>query len=168
MKSTVYLSPVTANSVTGFDSLKWSGESRMFCGFFASGVPKLWAGRAGSRKARRCSTGLSTRSVPPTPFDSGRRFVQRTGARTMANLTPTEAAQSLGRHAASILNPFIGIHAEETIEHCTHAVSDLGYIISSLDSSGCDFDKGNLFRIFEAITSALRYEITQPKGENHV
>lgn len=77
----------------------------------------------------------------------------------MTNLTPTETALSLGRHAASLLNPFIGIHAEETISHCTHAVSDLGYIISSVDGTGCDFDKGNLFRLFETITSALRYEI---------
>jgi hypothetical protein len=81
----------------------------------------------------------------------------------MTTLSPSEAARSLGRHAASILNPFIGIHAEETLDHCTHAVSDLGYIISSLGGTGCDFDKGNLFRLFETITSALRYEITAMK-----
>ena len=77
----------------------------------------------------------------------------------MTDLTPTETAESLGRHAASTLNGFIGIHAEETIDHCTRAVSDLGYIISSVDGTGCDFDKDNLFRFFETITFALRYEI---------
>ena len=77
----------------------------------------------------------------------------------MTDLTPTETAESLGRHAASRLNGFIGIHAEETLDHCTRAVSDLGYIISSVDGTGCDFDKDNLFRFFETITFALRYEI---------
>lgn len=81
----------------------------------------------------------------------------------MTNTSPSEVANSLGRHAASILNPFIGIHAEETLDHCTHAVADLGYIISSLDGSGCDFDKGNLFRLFQAITSAMYYEIASMK-----
>lgn len=84
VQSTSYRSPVTANSVAGIAVPMWSGESRMLCGFFASGVSKLWAGRAGSRKARRCSTGTATRSVPPTPIAVGRRFVQRTGACTMS------------------------------------------------------------------------------------
>ena len=74
-----YSAPVTETKVPGFDSPTGAALSRVTSGFFASGVA-LWAGRTGSRKARRCSTGLSTRSVPLTPFDSGRRFVQRTGA----------------------------------------------------------------------------------------
>jgi hypothetical protein len=76
------------------------------------------------------------------------------------DLTLGERVETIDRFTASRLNPFIGIHAEETVEHCTHAISDLGYIVSSLDHTGVQFDMSNLFRLFEAITIALRYEIT--------
>lgn len=72
---------------------------------------------------------------------------------------------TIDRNTAQNLNPMIGIHAEETLESCTRAVSDLGYILSAADSSGCEFDSGNLFRLFEVITRAMRYEIETMKGE---
>jgi len=84
-------SPASKKNEAGFDSLTGAAMSRTVSRNAAFSLPVCaqWAGRAGSRKARRCSTGLSTRSVPPTPFDSGRRFVNRTGAHTMSKITPT-------------------------------------------------------------------------------
>lgn len=78
---------------------------------------------------------------------------------------PTQGASApmFDRNTASNLNPFIGIHAEETLESCTLAVSDLGYLLSVARSSGCGFDTSNLFRLFEAITIAMRYEIESMK-----
>lgn len=64
--------PAAAQSAAGFSSLMWSGESRIefvSAAFFVRGRV-LMGGRAGSRKARRCSTGLLTRSVAH-PFSSG-------------------------------------------------------------------------------------------------
>lgn len=65
----------------------------------------------------------------------------------------------LDRNTASRFNPFIGIHAGETMERCECAVSDLGYIISGAGQIGLDADISNIFRLFEAITIALRFEV---------
>lgn len=73
---------------------------------------------------------------------------------------------TIDRNTAQYLNPFIGIHSMETIDNCNRAVSDLGYMVSSIAETGCDFDKSNLFRFFEAITIALRYEIQTMQTES--
>lgn len=100
-----YFSSVTAKSVAGIAVPMWSGESRMICGFFVSGVP-LWAGRTGSRKARRCSTGTATRSVPPTLIAVGERFVDRTGAHIMAKSKRASAhINQTSRFAFQKINP---------------------------------------------------------------
>lgn len=75
------------------------------------------------------------------------------------------SAPALDRNTASNLNAMIGIHAEETLASCELAIRDLGYILSVANSSGCSFDTGNLFRLFEVITRAMRYEIETMKGE---
>lgn len=62
-----------ANSAVGFDSPGGAANSRHAIAtrlFSCLDVPQ-WAVRAGSRKARRCSTGLSTRSVPPARLTAG-------------------------------------------------------------------------------------------------
>ena len=77
----------------------------------------------------------------------------------MSQTTQGAAAPLFDRFTASKLNPFIGANQQETLESCTLAVSDLGYIVSAADTTGCSFDTSNLFRMFEVITRALRYEI---------
>lgn len=79
--------------------------------------------------------------------------------------TAPVASATIDRNTAQNLNAMIGIHAEETLESCELAMRDLGYILSVANSSGCSFDSGNLFRLFEVITRAMRYEIETMKGE---
>ena len=82
-----------------------------------------------------------------------------------------EAALSLDRNTASILNPFIGIDAEETLNHCERVVSDLGYVVSVSEHAGLQTNWPDLFRVFEAITIAMRYEanhLKQKKEASHV
>lgn len=81
------------------------------------------------------------------------------------NHTAPVASATIDRNTAQNLNPMIGIHAEETLESCDRAVSDLGYILSAADLSGCEFDNSNLFRLFQVITRAMRFEIETMKGE---
>ena len=79
-----YAQPVTGVPVIGFGSPEsLGGQPPPFSGmrsFFVRGLALLlWAGRAGSRKARRfLETGLPTRSVPPTLLEGGRWFANRT------------------------------------------------------------------------------------------
>ena len=73
------------------------------------------------------------------------------------------SAPALDRNTAQNLNPMIGIHAEETLDWCTRAVSDLGYMVSCANAAGLEFDSGNLFRLFEVITRAMRFEIETMK-----
>lgn len=56
----------------GFDSPKERqlAASISNAAFLSRAVRPVWAACAGSRKARRGSSGLSTRTVPPSPFDS--------------------------------------------------------------------------------------------------
>lgn len=77
------------------------------------------------------------------------------------------ASATIDRNTAKNLNPMIGIHAEETLASCERAVSDLGYIISAADLGGCKFDSSNLFRLFEVITRAMRFEIETMKEKKH-
>lgn len=86
-----YSSPASEKNEVGFCSLGWSGDEPQALRLAAFLLPEcahsLWADWAGSRKARWCSTGLQTRSVPPTRFAAGRRFVKRTGAHIMTALS---------------------------------------------------------------------------------
>lgn len=75
----------------------------------------------------------------------------------------THPTPLLDRSTASNFNPFIGIHAEETIHRCERAISDLGYVISGADELHMELDTRNMFRMFEAAAIALRYEIQSLK-----
>lgn len=79
----------TAKSVVGIGVLSWSGDKpQAFCSaafLLSQCAQSLWADWAGSRKARRCSTGMPTCSVPPTQIGVLGRFVKRTGAHIMTN-----------------------------------------------------------------------------------
>ena len=81
-----------------------------------------------------------------------------------------ESALALDRNTASILNPFIGINAEETLLNCERVISDLGYVVSVSEKSGLQTSWPDLFRVFETITIAMRYEASaqaQLKEKNH-
>lgn len=82
-----------------------------------------------------------------------------------------ETAFALDRDTASTINPFIGVNTEDTLNHCERAISDLGYVISVANETGIEVDLKNLFRIFETITFAMRYEAhaqSQLKETSHV
>lgn len=101
-----YASPAAQHGAAGIGVPSGAAKSRdavMQCGFSVCARPH-WAGRAGSRKARRCSTGTPTRSVPPTPIGVGRRFVQRTGAHAMSAIP----------HATQL--PFAAIFTPDEVE----------------------------------------------------
>lgn len=153
----------------GFDSLDNGGESRKAFSYaaFLRLVRPSMGGLGGEPQGSPVAvTGLSTRSVCPPRLTAWCAVQQPERRYTMAQSTQGASAPMLGRNTASNLNPFIGIHAEETLQACTLAVSDLGYILSVANSSGCTFDTGNLFRLFEVITRALRFEIeTMNQGE---
>lgn len=85
---------------------------------------------------------------------------------TIDSTSPSNADASetiLDRNTASNYNPFIGIHAAETMERCERAISDLGYVISGAGQMRLNLDTSNMFRLFEATTIALRYEIKAAK-----
>lgn len=145
-------SPVTEKDVTGFGSPSGAAMSRdaVAMRLFYRPCAPLWAGRTGSRKARRCSTGLPTRSVPPTPFGSGRRFVQRTGAHTMTNEV------TIDRATASKINPLIStISSEDTLSSMASVIYELGYLVVGER----DLATGSLFHLFGAIAGALGWEV---------
>lgn len=80
-------------------------------------------------------------------------------------------AFEVDRNTASYLNPFIGIDAAETLHNCERVISDLGYVVSVGEKAGLQTSWPDLFRVFETITIAMRYEAhaqTQPKETNHV
>lgn len=70
-----------------------------------------------------------------------------------------ETAFALDRNTASYLNPFIGITIEETLHNCERVISDLGYVVSVSEQSGLQTSWPDLFRVFETITIAIRYEV---------
>jgi len=78
-----------------------------------------------------------------------------------------KTAFALDRNSASYLNPFIGINAEETLHNCERVISDLGYVVSVSEKSGLQTSWPDLFRVFETITIAMRYEanfLAQERG----
>lgn len=80
-------------------------------------------------------------------------------------------ALKIERNTASYLNPFIGINAEETLNNCERVISDLGYVVSVSEKSGLQMNWPDLFRVFETIVIAMRYESNaqkQKQGEVHV
>lgn len=83
-----YLGPVTANSVTGFDSLSEAAKSRKCNVWRLFSCPCVPYGRTG-RESRKALP-VPHRSVNPFgsahPIDSGERFVTRTEAHTMTNI----------------------------------------------------------------------------------
>lgn len=85
---------VAETTATGFDSLSGAAMSRtvfamrLFCRL---GVPSYGRPGRGSRKARRCSTGLSTPFGAAHPFDSGMAVQNRNWSNTMQN-TPASPA----------------------------------------------------------------------------
>lgn len=84
--------------------------------------------------------------------------------------TSRESALALDRSIAEHINPLIGHNAQESLERCSGFTSDIGYILSAAGSTGVDMDIDQLFRVFETITFALRYEahqLDQLKGVSH-
>lgn len=77
----------------------------------------------------------------------------------------TESAFALDRNTASYLNPFIGINTEETLLNCERVISDLGYVVSVSEKSGLQTSWPDLFRVFETITVAMRYEVAVQKKQ---
>lgn len=104
-----YSFAVTAKSVIGFDSLCWSGEEPQASSRAAFLLPmfarSLWVDWAGSRKARRCSTGLSTRSVLPTLLTEGRQFIKRTGANIMSSKSKVASTRRKSKSVSPIATP---------------------------------------------------------------
>lgn len=85
--------------------------------------------------------------------------------------TTAQGALALDRNIASILNPFIGINTEETLNNCERVVSDLGYVVSVSERAGLQTSWPDLFRVFETVTIAMRYEahqLSQQKEASHV
>lgn len=74
-----------------------------------------------------------------------------------------ETAFALDRDTASYLNPFIGSNTAETLNNCERVISDLGYVVSVSEKAGLQTSWPDLFRVFEAITVAMRYEVKQQK-----
>lgn len=78
----------------------------------------------------------------------------------------TNTAFALDRNTASYLNPFIGINTEETLNNCERVISDLGYVMTVSEKSGLQTSWPALFRVFETITVAMRYEAHQQQKES--
>lgn len=76
-----------------------------------------------------------------------------------------ESAFALDRNTASYLNPFIGFNTEETLLNCERVISDLGYVVSVSEKAGLQTSWPDLFRIFETITVAMRYEVAAQKQQ---
>ena len=68
---------------------------RLFCRL---GVSSYGRPGGGSRKARRCSTGLSTSVSVAHPFDSGSAVQNRNWSNTMENTTKAASARNLSLH----------------------------------------------------------------------
>lgn len=75
------------------------------------------------------------------------------------------SATSINRDTANSLNPFVGIGLADTLDRCIGVVSELGYLLSIEAAEDVQCRQGNLFRIFEAITVAMRYEADQLAAE---
>lgn len=68
-------------------------------------------------------------------------------------------SQPIGRDAASILNPFIGVEAAETMYRVERAVRELVYAISAAQEAGLELDARNMIPLFDAACFALRFEV---------
>lgn len=167
----VYRSPVTVNSVTGIGVLNVEAARSRWCqpcGFFHALVLPQWAGRAGSRKARQCLHWYANPFGSAHPdWRRGARFFKRTGGITMSTSTQEPSDEFKARLAVSKLNPLIGITANETMSNCEGLISDLGYLASSAIETGLEIRSNNLFRVFETIAAALRYEIKGTWESSH-
>lgn len=77
----------------------------------------------------------------------------------MSTSTQEPSAEFKARLAVGKLNPLIGITANETMSNCEGLILDLGYLSSAALETGLEIKSNNLFRVFETIAAALRYEI---------
>lgn len=78
----------------------------------------------------------------------------------MPNTTsPVATLQSIGRDSASKLNPLIGMSDLETLDRCRVMVRDLGYLMSASESMSMPLDMSNWYQMFEAVSSAMSWEI---------
>lgn len=88
------LTPARAKSRAGFDSLYYAAMSRiehLFCGFFRACASSSMGGRAGSRKARRCVAGLSTRPFAHLRLTAKRAVQSLSRTTHMTTTRPTAA-----------------------------------------------------------------------------
>jgi prophage antirepressor-like protein len=125
-----YSSHATDTSVVGIGVLSWSGEEPQALSSAAFLLPEcarsLRVDWAGSRKARRCSTGTPTRSVPPAQIGVWRRFVQRTGAHIMTNINSGAFAPVVFQFQSTNIRTFADDNGEPWF--CANDVCEvLGY-----------------------------------------
>jgi len=96
-----YHADVAETTATGGDSPDGAAMSReqyamrLFCRL---GVSSYGRPGGGSRKARRCSTGLSTSVSVAHPFDSGSAVTNRNWSNTMQNTTQGASVRNLSLH----------------------------------------------------------------------
>ncbi len=74
------------------------------------------------------------------------------------------SATLINRDTANSLNPFVGDGVADTLDRCASVIAELGYLHSSLRMDA-QFQQENLFRIFEAITVAMRFESNRLAAE---
>ncbi len=133
--SSVYHSPVTETKVAGFSSPIGAAMSRsafavrLFCRLGASSFGR--PGR-GSRKARRCSTGLLTPFGAALPFSSGLAVQNRNWSKTMA-LIAQDAAASIHPNALTSRESSVVRKALEIIESKRLKNADILYYMEDFE-----------------------------------
>lgn len=118
---------VAEKEATGGDSPSGAAMSRtafamrLFCRL---GAPSFGRAGRGSRKARRCSTGLSTLPGSALPFDSGWRFFNR----NWSNLMCTQASPATG---TTVTPPVDLDELSQLASRCQSLALGLQLIVSS-------------------------------------
>lgn len=110
LKTQAQHSPATEKNVVGFDSLNAAAMSRHAQAlrlFLRLGVSFNGRPGVGSRKARRCRTGLSTRTLVAHPFDSGRVVQNHLRRNTMTQQALIERRSFSPRPASFTELPFV-------------------------------------------------------------
>ncbi len=76
----------------------------------------------------------------------------------------THTSASVDRAAASAINPLVGIFTQDTLDNLSRVVSDLGYLLSQIDSppDGSEPRFGSLYLLCGTISAALKYESENP------
>lgn len=156
-----YRSPATEKNVVGIDSpdgaatSRYAVSKRLFC---RSVRPVLGGPNGRAARLCRCSTGLSTRSVPPSRLTAGYRVFTRTGAHIMPNEV------KIDRATAAKINPLISsLWTEDTLSNVAAVVYEIGFMVSETELA-----KENTFRVFEVACAALWWELNNIRSAAQV